>query len=171
MITGYVLKYTDENVNTDLIWPGKFTYVTIPREEMPDKVMKEYDSEFHEKIRERSVLAVGRNFGCGSSREQPAVALKEAGIEAIIAPHFAWIFERNCTAHGLVAIASEELYTMLETDSYVRLDIENGAAYVRCAPGQPVVRVSYDAFPRAIVEQICMGGLTERLRRRFGDNQ
>ena len=70
---GKVLKYTEKDVNTDLLWPGRLTYGNFSMEEAISMgAMKGFDSDFFKKLEGRSILVVGENFGCGSSREQPS---------------------------------------------------------------------------------------------------
>ena len=78
LIKGKVLKYTEnaDDVNTDIIWPRKYTYIQVPKEEMPKYAMETYDPSFREKIKNCSILDVGKNFGCGSSREQASECVK-----------------------------------------------------------------------------------------------
>src|SRR3990167_7381389 len=111
IITGKVLKYTEnaDNINTDVIWPGKYTYIQMDDEQTKQHAMETYDPQFREKVKNRSMLVVGKNFGCGSSREQAVYALKVSGIKVIIARSFARIYYRNAINLGLVAIESDEI--------------------------------------------------------------
>lgn len=93
------LKYGDD-INTDLIIAGKYTK-TIDRKELAYHAMEDLDSNFTEKVKESSFVVAGSNFGCGSSREQAPIALKEAGTLCILAKSFARIFYRNAINIGL----------------------------------------------------------------------
>ena len=104
MIRGTALKYEDDDINTDVIWPGKYTYIQMPLDEMPRHAMETFDPDFRRKSSEHSVLVVGKNFGCGSSREQASECLKQSGIQAILAVSFARIFYRNSINLGLPVI-------------------------------------------------------------------
>ena len=93
-----------DNINTDIIIPFRFKSRTNDPYEMANYAMYGYDPDFHKKISSGDVIVAGRNFGGGSSREQAPVALKYAGISAVIAESFARIFYRNSFTIGLPAL-------------------------------------------------------------------
>ena len=93
-----------DNVNTDIIIPFRFKSRTNDPYEMAKYAMYGYDPDFHKKISNGDVIVAGQNFGGGSSREQAPVALKYAGISAVIAQSFARIFYRNSFTIGLPAL-------------------------------------------------------------------
>lgn len=95
-----------DNINTDLITPGRYNITTDPKE-MARIAFIEYRPEFAKKVRKGDFLIAGSNFGCGSSRETAAIALKYCGLKAIIAKSFARIFYRNCLNLGLLAITAD----------------------------------------------------------------
>ena len=101
--SGCTWKYGD-NVNTDGIFPGKYTYTELTPEEMAQYAMENHDPEFVKKVKRGDILVVGSNFGCGSSREQAVICLKAAGIAALIGKSFARIFYRNAINNGLLPI-------------------------------------------------------------------
>ena len=92
-----------DNINTDLITPGRYNITTNPRD-MASIAFIEYRPEFAKTVKKGDFLVAGNNFGCGSSRETAAIALKFSGIRAILATSFARIFYRNCLNHGLLAV-------------------------------------------------------------------
>src|SRR3990170_3685158 len=100
MITGKVIKYGD-NVNTDVIMPGKYMDLTLNPTELAKHAMEDLDSNFAKKVKTRSIIVAGKNFGCGSSREEAPMALKYAGVKCVIADSFARIFFRNAINIGL----------------------------------------------------------------------
>lgn len=104
-IRGKVIKYGDD-INTDVIIPGKFLVYTNPYE-LSKHAMEGIDIEFHRKIRKRQIIVTGNNFGCGSSREQAPIALKYAGVKCIVAKSFARIFYRNAINIGLPVLECE----------------------------------------------------------------
>src|SRR3989338_1114920 len=95
-----------DNINTDLITPGRYNITTDPVE-MAKIAFIEYRPEFAKKVRQDDFLIAGSNFGCGSSRETAAIALKYCGLKAIIAKSFARIFYRNCLNQGFLAICAD----------------------------------------------------------------
>ena len=88
-----VWKYGD-NINTDMLFPGKYTYTCSTAEEIKPHLLEDLDSSFSKDVSEGDLIFAGINFGCGSSREQPVVGLKAVGIKAIVAKSFARIFYR-----------------------------------------------------------------------------
>src|SRR5215216_947177 len=92
-----------DNINTDIIMPFRFKSRTNDPYEMAKYAMYGYDPDFHKKISKDDIIVAGRNFGGGSSREQAPVALKYAGISAVVAESFARIFYRNSFTIGLPA--------------------------------------------------------------------
>jgi len=125
MNKGKVWKYGD-NINTDVIFPGKYTYSVLEAEEMAQHALEDIDPDFSKKVKPGDVIVAGRNFGCGSSREQAASCLKYAGIKAVIACSFARIFFRNAVNQGLPVIQSEEAVKALETGDRIDIDFKQG---------------------------------------------
>ena len=133
--TGPLLFAPQDNLNTDGIYPGKYTYQDdITLERQAEVVMENYDPAFARlvaSIRESQpadddahvkrgvILVAGYNFGTGSSREQAATALKSAGIPLVVAGSFGDIFKRNAINNGLVCVESPELVAEL-TDRYAK---------------------------------------------------
>ena len=89
-----------KDVDTDLIIAARYLNTSVP-EELAKHVMEDADPEFVKKMSVGDVIVAGENFGCGSSREHAPIALKAAGVAAIIAPTFARIFYRNAFNMGL----------------------------------------------------------------------
>jgi 3-isopropylmalate/(R)-2-methylmalate dehydratase small subunit len=98
-----------DDINTDIIIPFRFKSRTNDPNEMAKYAMYGIDPDFHKKIGKGDVLVAGRNFGGGSSREQAPVALKYAGIAAVVAESFARIFYRNAFTIGLPALEIPEI--------------------------------------------------------------
>jgi 3-isopropylmalate/(R)-2-methylmalate dehydratase small subunit len=124
-IEGKVWKYGDD-VNTDVIFPGKYTYTISDPQEMAAHALEDLDTEFVSKVKPGDIIVAGKNFGCGSSREQAATCLKYAGVGAIIAISFARIYYRNAINQGLPALAVPEAAEELEAGQTVKVDLEKG---------------------------------------------
>jgi len=88
IIRGRVWKYGD-SINTDVIFPGKYTYTVSDPAEMAQYAMEDLDPRFAGEVRPGDIVVGGSNFGCGSSREQAVTCLKMAGVGAIIGKSFA----------------------------------------------------------------------------------
>ncbi len=102
MIKGNTHVYGD-NIDTDRIIPGKYTK-TLDLSTLADHVLEDLDPSFRSKVKQGDILVAGKNFGCGSSREQAPLALKKAGVSVVVAEYFARIFFRNAINIGLPVI-------------------------------------------------------------------
>ncbi|MCK4614001.1 MAG: 3-isopropylmalate dehydratase [Thermoplasmata archaeon] len=104
-ISGKALKYGDD-INTDLIYPGRYLHIYDP-DAMAKHAMADLDPDFHEKFRKGDIIVAGKNFGCGSSREQAAMCLKHTGVGGIVARSFARIFFRNAINQGIPILQAD----------------------------------------------------------------
>ena len=93
-----------DDINTDMLFPGKYTYTCAKPDEIKPHLLEDLDPEFAKGVQAGDLVFAGRNFGCGSSREQPVVGLKAVGIEAIVAKSYARIFYRAAINQGLLLI-------------------------------------------------------------------
>jgi 3-isopropylmalate/(R)-2-methylmalate dehydratase small subunit len=122
-LQGKVWKFGD-NIDTDLIIAARYLNTSEPKE-LAKYVMEDADPEFVSKMSEGDIIVAGENFGCGSSREHAPIALKSAGISAVIAPTFARIFYRNAFNMGLPIFELEESAEINEGDT-VKIDMAKG---------------------------------------------
>jgi 3-isopropylmalate/(R)-2-methylmalate dehydratase small subunit len=155
-----VWKYGD-SVNTDMLFPGKYCYTCSTIEEIKPHLLEDLDSTFAKDVKEGDIIFAGRNFGCGSSREQPVVGLKAVGIKAVIAESFARIFYRAAINQGLVLIENPEAIKAYTGKEDVSLDLEKGELFV----GEK--KFTFPPLPdeiRAIREA---GGLLEYTRKKL----
>ena len=120
---GKVWKFGD-NIDTDLIIAARYLNTSEPSE-LAKHVMEDADQDFVSKMSEGDIIVAGENFGCGSSREHAPIALKEAGISAIIAPTYARIFYRNAFNMGLPIFELKEADEINEGDT-VKVDMAKG---------------------------------------------
>ena len=111
----------ENNINTDLITPGRFN-ITTDANELAKIAFIEHRPEFAKKVQKGDFIVAGNNFGCGSSRETAVTALKACGIKAIVAKSFARIFYRNCIDQGLLAIIANT--ENISPDDKIQIDIE-----------------------------------------------
>ncbi len=93
-----------DDVNTDMLFPGKYTYTCATPEEIRPHLLEDLDPEFSAAVAPGDVILAGKNFGCGSSREQPVVGLRAVGLQAVIARSFARIFYRAAINQGLLLV-------------------------------------------------------------------
>jgi 3-isopropylmalate/(R)-2-methylmalate dehydratase small subunit len=122
-LQGKVWKFGD-NIDTDLIIAARYLNTSEPSE-LAKHVMEDADPQFVSKMSEGDIIVAGENFGCGSSREHAPIALKAAGISAVIAPTFARIFYRNAFNMGLPIFELKEANEINEGD-IIRIDMDSG---------------------------------------------
>src|SRR5262249_42865997 len=115
------------NVNTDLIFPKIWFRPSYQPGEMASHLMTGFDPEFPKKVRLGDIIVGGLNFGCGSSREEAAGAMKEAGVAAVLAPTFGRLFTRNCINLGLPAIAVVGIDEQVATGDELSVDLSASA--------------------------------------------
>lgn len=114
----------DNDINTDYIISGRYKFKIQDPNELAKHVMEDLDPNFYGRLQKGDFIVVGTNFGCGSSREQAPMAIKYAGIAAILAKSFARIFYRNCFNLGLLAIECDTDNIAEGNDLVV--DLDNG---------------------------------------------
>lgn len=158
-IRGKVWKFGDD-VNTDVIIPARYLR-TFDSSVWPQHVMEGIDPEFTKKVQPGDIIVAGRNFGCGSSREQAALAIKLAGIAAVVAESFGWIFFRNAINNGLPAVECPGISKAVETGDLIEIDLEKG---VVSTPRGILQIKPYPVFMREILAH---GGLVEYFKRKI----
>ncbi|HSA94931.1 MAG TPA: 3-isopropylmalate dehydratase small subunit [Acidobacteriota bacterium] len=164
MSHGIVWKYGD-NVNTDVLFPGRYTYQIMSPEEMAPHALEDLDPAFAKNVRPGDVIVAGQNFGCGSSREQAAACLKAAGVQAVVAKSFARIYFRNAINLGLAVLQSEEAPDRLETGDHVDLDLARGE--IRSAKGT----FTFHPLPESVLGIIAAGGLIEYTKTKLMEDE
>ncbi|NLF08484.1 MAG: 3-isopropylmalate dehydratase [Pirellulaceae bacterium] len=120
-----VWRYGDD-VNTDMLFPGKYTYTCSTAEQILPHLLEDLDPAFAAGVRPGDILMAGKNFGCGSSREQPALGLKAAGIEAVVAKSYARIFYRAAINQGLLLVECPQAVDAYRDGDEVRFDAAAG---------------------------------------------
>ncbi|RLI62297.1 MAG: 3-isopropylmalate dehydratase [Candidatus Asgardarchaeum californiense] len=120
-----IWKYGD-NINTDMLFPGKYTYTCNTAEEVKPHLLEDLDPSFAKSVKKGDIILAGKNFGCGSSREQPVLGLKAVGITAVVAESFARIFYRASINQGLLLIECPDAVKAYKNGKSVSIDIENG---------------------------------------------
>ncbi len=158
MSRGKVWKYGDD-INTDIIYSGRYTYQILSPADMAAHALEDLDPEFASNIKPGDVIVAGKNFGCGSSREQAAACLKFAGIKAVIAKSFARIFFRNAINLGLPVIQSDKAAETLEKDDTVEIDFD--ASQIRSSKGT----FPFLPLPSSVIGILEAGGLLAYTRK------
>ena len=160
MISGKALKFGD-NVDTDVILPGKYMVLTDPKG-LSKHAMEGLDSVFTKKARDGVILVAGKNFGCGSSREQAPLALKYAGVKCVIAKSFARIFYRNAINIGLPVAECGNIYDNVADGDDLAVDLIKGVVENKSKE----TTFNASQLPAFILEILSDGGLIENLGRR-----
>ncbi|MBU4256151.1 MAG: 3-isopropylmalate dehydratase, partial [Candidatus Thermoplasmatota archaeon] len=112
------------------LFPGKYTYTCATPEEIKPHLLEDLDPSFAGNVKTGDVVFAGKNFGCGSSREQPVLGFKSVGVQAIVAESFARIFYRAAINQGLVLIECPEAVKTYSEGDEVQLNIEKGSIMV-----------------------------------------
>jgi 3-isopropylmalate/(R)-2-methylmalate dehydratase small subunit len=161
MIKGKVWKYGDD-VNTDVIFAGKYTYTVTDRNEMAKHAFEDLDPEFAKNVKPGDIIVAGKNFGCGSSREQAVIALKMAGVAAIIAPSFARIYYRNAINEGLPLLENKEVPQYIQGGDEISVDFEKGKIVAK--DGKVF---DFPPLPPQVIGIVEDGGLIPHLKKKL----
>ncbi len=161
LLRGKTWKFGDD-VDTDAIIPARYLNTSDPKE-LAMHVMEDADKEFPAKVKAGDLMVAGKNFGCGSSREHAPIAIKEAGIQAVIAKSFARIFYRNAFNIGLPIFESAEASERIKEGDTIEIDADNGVIKNLSKNEQYPVK----PIPPFMQELISAGGLIEWTKRRL----
>ena len=152
-----------DDLNTDVIFPGRYLHIFEP-EEMAKHAMEDADAEFRDRMSPGDIVVAGKNFGCGSSREQAATCLKHLGVGAVVAPSFARLYFRNSINQGLPIMVCPDAPEAFGAGDEVEVDLRAGVVRNLTKgtehQGQPL-----PAFMLEILED---GGLVPNLKKRLG---
>ena len=161
ILRGCVWKYGDD-VNTDVIFPGKYTYTVTEPKEQAKHALEDLDPTFASNVQQGDIIVGGKNWGNGSSREQAVGCLKYSGVTAIIAKSFGRIYFRNVVNNGLVPIVSAPAVDAIQHGETIDIDLD--AHTIRCAAGS----FDFPALSPSLLTIIETGGLIPMLRRKLG---
>ena len=166
-IKGKVWNFGD-NIDTDVIIPGRYLRTFNPKDlaehvrylrtfnpkDLAEHVLEGERADFTKNVKQGDLILAGENFGCGSSREQAPVAIKAAGVEAIIAKSFARIFYRNAINIGLPVVVAD-----IEADDgdIVSVDLEHGIIVNETKN----IEVEFQAFEEFMINILSDGGLVK----------
>ena len=156
-IIGRAWKYGD-NINTDVIFPGKYTYTVTERAEIARHALEDLDPTFAANVQPGDAIVGGRNFGCGSSREQAATCLVYNGVGAIIAVSFSRIFYRNAINFGLLAITCPEAAQAIQPGDEVTVDLAQHSIVTASAT------YTFPPLSPSVGQIIQAGGLVEYVK-------
>ncbi|MEW6584173.1 MAG: 3-isopropylmalate dehydratase small subunit [Nitrospirota bacterium] len=161
LITGRVWRFGND-IDTDAIIPARYLNTHDPIE-LAKHLMEDADKEFPGKVKAGDIIVAGKNFGCGSSREHAPIAIKGAGVQAVVAKSFARIFYRNAFNIGLPIFESSEAADKIREGDEIEIDGDNGVIRNR------TLNEEYRAnpIPPFMQELIAAGGLVEWTKRKL----
>ncbi|HZK24830.1 MAG TPA: 3-isopropylmalate dehydratase small subunit [Oscillospiraceae bacterium] len=148
-----------DNIDTDLIVPGKYLTLSTPAE-LATVCMAGLAEDFVLRISEGDIFVAGRNFGCGSSREHAPVSIKAAGVSCVIATSFARIFYRNAINIGLPVLESAGAAAGIREGDEVLVSMEKGLIINQSTDES----YTFTAFPKFILEIFQAGGLVDFIK-------
>jgi 3-isopropylmalate/(R)-2-methylmalate dehydratase small subunit len=149
-----------DNVDTDVILPGKYLVLTDPNE-LAEHALEGLVEGFSSKVAKGDIIVAGKNFGCGSSREHAPLSLKYAGVGAVVAKSFSRIFYRNAINIGLPAVVSLRARDVLKEGEIIIVDLENGRIERKKGGAVEVER-----YPQFLLDILKDGGLLQNLKKR-----
>lgn len=156
IIQGKIFKFGD-NINSDIIIAGRYL-IYIDPEQLAQHAFEMLGDGFPAKLRNFDILVAGRNFGCGSAREQAATAIKGLGIKAVVAISFARTFYRNAINDGLPIVECPGLVEAVKEGDDIRIDLAAGVISLR---GQ---EFSFQRIPESVRKILELGGLAAYLK-------
>jgi len=161
MRTQHTVHVYGDNVNTDVIFPGKYTYTLKTSEEIAAHALEDLDAGFVARVQPDDVVVAGVNWGMGSSREQAVTCLALNSVKIIVAASFGGLYMRNCINQGVYPIVCAGLSMAVKTGDTLVLDREAGVIE---AAGQvwPIPSVS-----ASVAAMLKAGGLLAMLQTRF----
>ena len=158
---GKAFKYGD-NIDTDVIIPARYC-TAFHKEELGPHCLEDLDPTFVKRVSPGDIIVAGRNFGCGSSRENAPLAILGAGVGAVIAESFARIFYRNSINVGLPIFECPEAVNTIKEGDELSLDMSTGEIKNLTRKGNFLS----SRFPQSIREIIRLGGLEEYVKMRL----
>ena len=162
-IQGKAHKFGDD-INTDYIISGKYKFKTLDMNELAKHVMEDLDPDFYSKIETGDFIVAGRNFGCGSSREQAPLAIKHANIGAVLAKSFARIFFRNAINTGLPVIECDT--DQIDAGDKLSVDLATGKLVNETKNKD----IEIKQLPEVMIKILNDGGLAEHFKKHGGFN-
>jgi 3-isopropylmalate/(R)-2-methylmalate dehydratase small subunit len=161
ILKGKVWKFGD-NIDTDAIIPARYLNTSDPNE-LARHIMEDADKDFPSKVQSGDLIIAEANFGCGSSREHAPIAIKAAGIQAVVAKSFARIFYRNAFNIGLPIFESEEASEKISEGDEIEIDADKGIIKNTSKNEEYTAK----PIPPFMQELISAGGLIEWTKKRI----
>ena len=164
MIEATVIKYGDD-VSTDLIFPGRYTYLLLSEEEMAGHALEDLDPEFGKRDVSGCVIVAGTNWGCGSAREQAVKCIRKKGIRAVIAKSISRIYYRNSINEGLLPIVCPEAVDAVENGDRLAIDMEKSV--IITDKGE----FPFPRFPEFVLGILESGGIIAQVKKEIAERK
>ncbi len=148
-----------DDINTDLVIPARYLNTTN-HQELAAHLMEDVDPNFTKKMSKGDFIVAKKNFGCGSSREHAPLAIKAAGISAVIAQSYARIFYRNAINIGLPILESKEAADFIESGDEIKIDVTSGKI-INITKNQTYHTTVFPEFMQKLIES---GGLMQWIK-------
>lgn len=161
LLKGKVWRFGDD-IDTDAIIPARYLNTSDPKE-LASHVMEDADKDFPKKVAIGDIIVAGKNFGCGSSREHAPIAIKAAGIQAVIAKSFARIFYRNSFNIGLTIFESTDASEKIKEGDIIEINADSGVIKNLTSKEQYAAK----PIPPFMQELIASGGLIEWTKKKI----
>jgi 3-isopropylmalate dehydratase small subunit len=155
-IQGRIYKFGD-NVNSDIIIAGRYL-IYIDQKQLAEHAFEMLGDAFPAKLRDYDILVAGRNFGCGSAREQASTAILGLGIKAVVAASFARTFYRNAINDGLTIVECPAVYEAVAEGDEIKIDIAKGIV------SHASREYAFPQIPPSVGKILQLGGLANYLR-------
>lgn len=159
LITGQLFKFGD-NINSDIIIAGRYLIYIEPAK-LAEHAFEVLGDGYPDRLRKFDILVAGRNFGCGSAREQAATALVGLGFRAVVAKSFARTFYRNAINTGLPIVECPDLVDAVSEGDEIAIDLAGGEIDFRGTTYR------FPRMPDSVLGLIETGGLAEYLKAQF----
>ncbi len=161
IIRGFAHKLGDD-INTDYIISGKYKFKTLDMKELAQHIFEDIEPDFIKKIKPGDIIVAGKNFGCGSSREQAPLVIKNAGLSAVVAVSFARIFYRNAINNGLPLVECDT--SGIEEGDELEINLEEGIV-TDITKG---FQIKINPLPPFMMKLLQDGGLVEHFKKYGG---
>ena len=155
-----------DNIDTDLICPGRFLELTDPAE-IGRHCFEGLDKDIAASFPPGGIVVAGKNFGCGSSREHAAIALVNMGVSAVLADSFARIFFRNGINLGLPLIVCKGIHKAVENGQTLLINISEGTVKVE----ETGIVMRTEILGEKAVQILSAGGIKQMMRKRHTQSQ
>ncbi len=157
-LKGKTHKFGDD-VNTDYIISGRYKFKTLDMRELAKHVMEDLDPDFYDKVNKGDFIVAGKNFGCGSSREQAPLAIINADVSAVIAKSFARIFYRNCINTGLPLVECNT--DLIDENDELQVELDKGVLHNLTKN----IDIEITPLPPVMLKILSDGGLVEHFKK------